>query len=77
MDDKAGKIKEVAAYFKAKGAEVDSLDGITCQYPDWWLNLRASNTEPLLRLTMEARDATLLKEKLALVQGMLGEPVEH
>ena len=77
VDDKAGKIKEVAAFFKAQGAEVDSLDGITCQYPDWWLNLRASNTEPLLRLTMEARDATLLKEKLALVQGMLGEPVEH
>lgn len=77
VDDKAAKIREVTEYFKARGAEIDSLDGTTCQFPDWWLNLRASNTEPLLRLTMEARDATLLKEKLSLVQGMLGEPVAH
>lgn len=34
----------------------DELDGLTVTAPDWWFNLRASNTEPLLRLNVEARD---------------------
>jgi phosphomannomutase len=34
--------------------ESDELDGLTVQYPDWWFNLRPSNTEPLLRLNVEA-----------------------
>ena len=34
--------------------EADDLDGLTVRYPDWWFNLRPSNTEPLLRLNVEA-----------------------
>lgn len=41
----------------------DEFDGITVQYPDWWFNARLSNTEPLLRLTIEARTKELLEEK--------------
>jgi phosphomannomutase len=36
------------------GAHVDELDGLTCDYGSWWFNLRPSNTEPLLRLNVEA-----------------------
>ena len=50
-------IDKVAAHYKAAGAEIDDLDGITVQEGDWWFNLRPSNTEPLLRLNLEARDA--------------------
>ena len=75
IDDKEGKMNEVAETFS--DAEVDRLDGVTCQYEDWWCNVRPSNTEPLLRLTMEAKDQTMLGKKLALLKGMLGEPVEH
>ena len=32
----------------------DELDGLTVEYADWWFNLRPSNTEPLLRLNLEA-----------------------
>jgi phosphomannomutase len=48
--------------------EVDTLDGMTLTKPGpdgqwlWWLNLRASNTEPLLRLNVEARDEATMRE---------------
>jgi phosphomannomutase len=50
-------IGEVAAHYRAEGGQIDDLDGITVDMGDWWFNLRPSNTEPLLRLNLEARDA--------------------
>jgi phosphomannomutase len=41
-------------YGKMEGVEVDHLDGLTINGDTWWFNLRASNTEPLLRLNVEA-----------------------
>ncbi len=55
VDDKDGMIRRLAGVF-ADG-EIDYLDGITVQYADWWFNVRPSNTEPLLRLVLEARSA--------------------
>jgi phosphomannomutase len=61
----------------------DELDGVTVAYGDlgdptwWWFNLRASNTEPLLRLNLEASDAALAKAKQAELIGILGPPSEH
>jgi phosphomannomutase len=48
------------------------LDGLTVNYPDWWCNARASNTEPLLRLNLEAKTPELLKDKLAEIKKLLG-----
>jgi phosphomannomutase len=39
------------------------IDGLSVEYPDWWFNIRGSNTEPLLRLTVEARSQELMEEK--------------
>ncbi len=39
------------------GARFTELDGLTVEYPDWWFNVRASNTEPLVRLNLEATNA--------------------
>ncbi|MFJ3911661.1 phosphomannomutase/phosphoglucomutase [Streptomyces vinaceus] len=71
--DQAGRLAAVkAAYGSAEGITLDELDGLTATSADWWFNLRASNTEPLLRLNVEARDPqTLVKvrdEVLALVR---------
>jgi len=44
-------------YGKRDGVEVDKLDGLTINGDSWWFNLRASNTEPLLRLNVEASTA--------------------
>ncbi|MFJ9077805.1 phosphomannomutase/phosphoglucomutase [Streptomyces sp. NPDC102278] len=71
--DQAGRTALVKkTYGSLDGATVDELDGLTVTTADWWFNLRPSNTEPLLRLNVEARDtATLEKirdEVLALVR---------
>ena len=53
VEDKEGKIRELADAYKK--AQIDYLDGITIDLGDWWFNVRKSNTEPLLRLNLEAR----------------------
>ncbi|WKX70689.1 phosphomannomutase/phosphoglucomutase [Streptomyces sp. XD-27] len=73
VEDQAGRAAAVrSAYADRPDADLDDLDGLTVTTPDWWFNLRASNTEPLLRLNVEARDAqTVTKirdEVLAIVR---------
>jgi phosphomannomutase len=62
-----------AAYTGRDGVTFDDLDGLTVSGADWWFNLRASNTEPLLRLNVEARDdatvARIRDEVLTIVRG--------
>lgn len=68
--DRLAAIK--AAYEGREGVQLDELDGLTVTTPDWWFNVRPSNTEPLLRLNAEARDeATTAKvrdEVLAIIR---------
>lgn len=47
------------------GGEIAEIDGITIEFPDWGFNLRRSNTEPLIRLNVEARDAETLRREVA------------
>jgi phosphomannomutase len=73
VSDQAGPTAAVrAAYADLDDVTLDDLDGLTASTPDWWFNLRPSNTEPLLRLNVEARDeATMTKirdEVLTLVR---------
>jgi phosphomannomutase len=74
VDDQEGRMAAVRAHFASREAvELDELDGLTVRCPDGsWFNLRPSNTEPLLRLNVEARDtsvvAALRDEVLALVR---------
>jgi phosphomannomutase len=49
----------------------DRLDGLTVDLGDWWFNLRPSNTEPLLRLNLEAPDAAMCADKVAEVQALI------
>jgi len=69
--DKDGILKKVEDHFK--DGKVFHIDGITIEYDDWWFNLRKSNTEPLLRLNLEAKTKDLMEQKkaevLALVRG--------
>ena len=60
IDPKA-KIEEIRSKF-ADGKQSD-LDGITVEYDDYWFNVRASNTEPLLRLNLEATTKEKMEEK--------------
>jgi phosphomannomutase len=56
--------------------KIDHLDGITVQYPDWWFNVRKSNTEPLVRLNLEARDPRRLATARERLMALLGQPEE-
>jgi phosphomannomutase len=61
--DQAAAIEAIASTY-GDGRE-DRLDGLTVEFEDWWFNVRPSNTEPLLRLNVEARTRELLDEKTA------------
>jgi phosphomannomutase len=50
------------------GASQDRLDGLTVDLGDWWFNLRASNTEPLLRLNLEAANEAEVDRRVAEVR---------
>ena len=73
VDDPRAKMQQIEAHYAAEGATIDHLDGITVGFEDWWFNLRSSNTQPLLRLNVEADDPETLqrntKEVLAMIQG--------
>ncbi len=71
VTDQAGKIEELAATH-ADG-RLDRLDGLTIEYEDWWCNVRASNTEPLLRLNVEARTKELLDDRTAALLAVIRE----
>jgi phosphomannomutase len=74
VEDKDAKMKELSRIY-ADG-EIDDLDGVSVQFKDWWFNVRASNTEPLLRLNVEAKDSEILAAKFAELVDVLGEPAQ-
>ena len=71
VDDQHGRTEAIAAAL-SHGRQ-DRVDGLTVEFDDWWCNVRPSNTEPLLRLNVEARTPELLEDKtaevLALIRG--------
>jgi len=56
---------------KYKDGKQDRLDGLTAEYPDWWVNVRPSNTEPLLRVTLEADSKELFDSKKEEILGFV------
>jgi phosphomannomutase len=62
VPDVALKLQELKERFGAEG-KVSHLDGISVEAPDWHMNVRPSNTEPLLRLNLEARSKELMERK--------------
>ena len=74
VDDQAGRVAAVRETFADRASDIDELDGLTVQLPDGtWFNVRASNTEPLLRLNVEgpsdAAMAEVRDEALAVIRG--------
>jgi len=64
VDDQQEVVERVEEYYAERdNPEIDHLDGLTVDYGDWWFNLRPSNTEPLLRLNVEAEDRATMQTK--------------
>ncbi|MBL4591175.1 MAG: phosphomannomutase/phosphoglucomutase [Phycisphaerales bacterium] len=79
IEEKDEALEQVMEEFAERG-EIDELDGITIDAFEelgWWMNIRKSNTEPLLRLNAEAKDAETLEALIAEVSPMLGTRVDH
>jgi phosphomannomutase len=75
VEDKQTRMEELARMYC--DGQIDHLDGVTVSYKDWWFNCRPSNTEPLLRLNVEAKTKQMLEERLAEIGKLLGKPVAH
>ena len=72
VKDKEGKIKKIEEkYWALQSAKVSHLDGLKVEFSDWWFSLRASNTEPLLRLNLEAKTKKLMEEKKKEIVGLI------
>jgi phosphomannomutase len=72
VENKQAKMDELTRRYS--DGQIDHLDGVTIGYKEWWFNCRPSNTEPLLRLNIEAKSKKLLDEKLAEITTQLGKP---
>jgi phosphomannomutase len=72
VSDPLGVIEAVAAHYAT--ARQDRLDGLTVDFGDWWFNLRPSNTEPLLRLNLEASDRSTCEARTAEVVSLISGP---
>ena len=70
-DNPIKKITELKNLYKGKNLE--EIDGITISDKEWWVNVRSSNTEPLLRITAEASDEETLNHILSKVKEIVGE----
>lgn len=78
VSDPQKALREVEAFYAKQGARIDHLDGVTVEMVDWWLNVRPSNTEPLLRLNVEGDTKSLMEqhrdEALNIVAGANSSP---
>ena len=73
VEDKDAMLQTIRETFS--DGRFDELDGITVEYDDWWFNVRLSNTEPLLRLNLEADTSERLIEARERLFEVLGTPV--
>jgi phosphomannomutase len=71
VPDPSFTVAVMAERERAAGASVDLLDGLTVEHDDWWYNVRPSNTEPLLRLNVEARTPELCARHVAEVRELI------
>ena len=73
--DKTAAIAALKAAYPT--ARVTELDGVSLDVGEWWCNVRMSNTEPLLRLNLEARDAATVERQVKALEPILGHRVAH
>ncbi len=70
----AATIAAVRAQYEPQAASVDLTDGLSIEFAEWRMNLRSSNTEPLIRLNLESRgDEALMRARTAEILQLLGE----
>ena len=72
LDDKDAAIKALCDRYAGDAVKVMDFDGYRIEYPDWWFNVRKSNTEPYLRIVAEAKDQETLDRHLDGIKAIIG-----
>ena len=65
-------IHQIEEFYEKQGAKIEKIDGLSVEFDDWRFNLRMSNTQPLLRINLEAKTKELVIEKFLEVEKMIG-----
>jgi phosphomannomutase len=74
LPDPKGAMRRVVAHFQPDAVSIDRMDGVSVALADWRFNLRASNTEPVIRLNVESRgDPALVASKVAEITDLLNQ----
>jgi phosphomannomutase len=63
MDGANAILEKLKNKFATEGARIVEIDGVSAIFPDWWFNLRKSESEPVIRLNLEANSKELMEEK--------------
>lgn len=71
VKDKDAKLREIESRYKSHAKKISKLDGITMEFDGWWFNVRASNTEPLLRLNLEADSREVMERRKEEIEGLM------
>ena len=71
VHDRTAALEKLESVFAPQAKAVSKLDGLLFDMGDWWFNVRPSNTEPLLRLNLEAQSEEKMKEKILEVQSLI------
>ncbi len=73
IEEKAGALQKVRDVYGPKSSDMNDLDGVKMTFGDeWWFILRPSNTEPILRLVVEARNKQIVDEKIQEIRELIG-----
>jgi phosphomannomutase len=73
IKDKTSILQAARSRFSEQAESVEEIDGVNFNYSNWWFNIRFSNTEPVMRINVEADTQEILDEKLALVVQFIEE----
>ncbi len=63
VSDVQARLDAIEQRYGVDAKNIDHMDGVTVEYENWWFNVRPSNTEPMLRLNVEAKDRALMQQK--------------
>ena len=81
VPDAPAMMRHIEEVYASQNARIDHLDGLSVDFENWWFSLRSSNTEPLLRLNLEASSDAEREQKLNEVQAIIlaqgGAPADH
>lgn len=72
-EDTGVVLRRLENHFAMLGATIDALDGVSAMFPTWWFNMRSSNTEPIIKLMIEAESEVVLEEKLKEIEAIINE----